>query len=364
LATAVTVPQATKLGQIEGVQILRAVAVFLVAWLHAGQSMDGWRPVELPHFAAFGIDIFFVISGFIMSSILLRARQEPGIRATWGFLKRRLIRIFPIYWVFALLESVRLLHSHSFFLQNYPPSFLLLPGLFPRYPLVVGFSWTMIFETFFYYVLAATLLVTVKRAVPVSIAVFGVVVILGQVVGAQSPTWVVVSSPILLEFILGSIAALAFSRFGQQKRPGIALLTLGVAASLYMRAYPDQGGAAGMSMVLSSVGAVRHVLTWGMAAALIVSGVIFWSPAVQSLPGRIAVMLGNASYSAYLASALVIEYACRFLLKVGGQPSLAKEVLFQFLLVSAVFLGGWLSYRFVERPMIHWLRIGGGIDQR
>lgn len=354
----------SKIGQIDGLQILRAVAVFLVAWLHAGQQLDKWRVVELPHFAAFGIDIFFVISGFIMSSILLRTKESPGIRATWGFLKRRLIRIFPIYWVFALLESVRLLHSHSFFLHNFFPSFLLLPGLFPRYPLVVGFSWTMIFEMFFYYVLAATLLVTVKRAVPVSIAIFGVVVILGQVVGAQSPTWVVVSSPILLEFILGLVAGLSFDRFGKQKRLGIVLLTLGIAASLYMRAYPDQGGAAGMSMVLSSVGAMRHVLTWGVAAALIVAGMIFWSPAVQSLPGRIVVMLGNASYSAYLASALVIEYACRFLLRVGGQPSLAKEVFFQVLLVAAVFLGGWLSYRFVERPMIHWLRIGGGIDQK
>lgn len=213
----------------------------------------------------------------------------------------------------------------------------------------------MIFEMFFYYVLAATLLVSVKRAVPVSIAIFGVVVLLGQVVGAHSPTWVVVSSPILLEFILGSVVALAFGRFGQRKGLGIALLALGVAASLYMRAYPDQGGAAGMGMVLSSVGAFRHVLTWGTAAAMIVAGVIFWSPSVQNLPGKIAVALGNASYSAYLASALVIEYVCRFLLKIGGRPGLAKEVLFQFLLVMSVFLGGWISYQRVERPVIEWL---------
>jgi peptidoglycan/LPS O-acetylase OafA/YrhL len=111
-----------------------------------------------------------------------------------------------------------------------------------------------------------------------------------------------------------------------------------------------------MDMVLSSAGAIRHVLTWGTAAALIVSGVIFWSPSVQSLPGKLAVVLGDASYSAYLASALVIEFACRFLLKVGSQPSLAKEVLFQFLLVGFVFLAGWLRYRFAEQPMRLWLK--------
>jgi exopolysaccharide production protein ExoZ len=353
-----TLPLPAKIGQIDGLQILRAIAVFLVAWLHGGQMLGDWRVAELPHFGAFGIDIFFVISGFIMSSVLLRTKQAPGAGATWGFLKRRLIRIFPIYWVFAVLESFRLLHGHGFFLQNYFPSFLLLPGLYPRYPLVLGFSWTMIFEMFFYYVLAAILLVTVKRAVPVSIALFGAAVLLGEVIGIQRPFWITFSSPILLEFIFGAVAAVAFLRFGQRRRLGIAMVIVGAAMSLYMRAHPQQGGAAGIDMVLSSGGVTRRVLTWGLAATMIVSGVIFWSPSIQSLPGRIAVILGNASYSAYLASALLIEFTGRLLLKLGGHapPSLGKEALFQFILVVTVFIGGWVCYQFVEWPMIRWLQ--------
>ena len=342
--------------QIDGLQILRAVAVLLVAWLHGGQILGDWRVVELPHFAAFGIDIFFVISGFIMSSILLRTRQAPGVHATCVFLKRRLIRIFPIYWLFAVLNSLRLLHGRGFFLQNYFPSFLLLPGLYPKYPLVVGFSWTMVFEMFFYYVLAAILLVTVKRAVPISIVLLGAAVLLGVAVGAQRPVWIILSSPLLLEFIFGAVFALAFLRFGQRRGLGIIVLLVGVAFSLYLRSHPQQGGAAGIGMVLSSVGAMRHVMTWGIAAVLIVSGVIFWSPSIQSLPGRIAVVLGNASYSAYLSSALLIELASRLLVKFGGNATIGKEVLFQMVIVVTVFLGGWLSYQFVERPMIRWLQ--------
>ena len=355
LALDTSLPLPAKIGQIDGLQILRAVAVVLVAWLHGGQTLGYWRVIELPHFGAFGIDIFFVISGFIMSLVILRTRQAPG--TAWSFLKRRLIRIFPIYWVFALLESARLLHGHAFFLQNYFPSFLLLPGLFPRYPLVLGFSWTMIFEMFFYYVLAGILLlVTVKRAVPVSVAFFALAVLLGRVTGVGNPAWITFTSPILLEFAFGSIAALAFLRAGQRLIIGVAMLTVGVAISLYLRAYPQQGGAAGVDMVLSSAGAMRHVLTWGVSAALIVSGVVFWSPTTNSLPARIAVILGNASYSAYLASPLLIEFTGRLLMKLGGRPTLGKEVLFQFLLVVAVFLGGWLSYQLVERPMIRWLK--------
>jgi exopolysaccharide production protein ExoZ len=351
-----TLPLPAKISQIDGLQVLRAVAVFLVAWLHAGQELGDWRVAELPHFAAFGIDIFFVISGLIMCSVLLRNRQVPGIRATWGFLKRRLIRIFPIYWVFALLESARLLHGRGFFLRNYFPSFLLLPGLYPRYPLIVGFSWTMVFEMFFYYVLATILLFTVRWAVPVSIAFFGAAVLLGRMFGVQHPVWITFTSPMLLEFIFGAIAAVALFHFRPRRRFGIAVLIVGVAASLYMRAHPEKGGAAGIDMVLSSVGAMRHALTWGLAAMMIVSGVVFWSPSIQSLPGRIAVILGNASYSAYLASPLVIEFTGRLLIKLGRHATVGEEVLFQTVIVLVVFLVGWVSYQFVEWPMIRWLQ--------
>ncbi len=290
-----------------------------------------------------------------MSSLLLRVRQAPGPSAMWGFLKLRLIRIFPIYWVFALLAAARLLHGHGLFLQNYFPSLLLLPTLYPRYPLLLSFSWTMVFEMFFYYTLAAILLVTVRWAVPVSIAILGAAVLLGAAVGVVSPVWVVFSSPMLLEFVVGIVAALAFARFGPQRRLGIALLTIGVAISLYMRAYPEQGGAAGIGMVVSSVGAMRHVMTWGVAAVLIVFGMIFWNPTIQSLLGKVAVTLGDSSYSAYLASAIVLELTGRLLVKVGGRASTGKEILFQIIMVAAVFIGGWISFRFVERPMIRWL---------
>jgi exopolysaccharide production protein ExoZ len=204
--------------------------------------------------------------------------------------------------------------------------------------------------------LPQSLLVTVKRGVPVSIAFFGAAVLLGEVIGIQRPVWITFSSPILLDFIFGAIAALAFLRFGQRRRLGIAMLIVGVAISLYMRAHPQQGGAAGIDMVFSSGGVTRRVLTWGLAAMMIVSGVIFWSPSIQNLPGRIAVILGNASYSAYLASALLIEFTGLLLIRLGGHapPSVGKQALFQIVLVVTVFLGGWICYQFVEWPMIRW----------
>jgi exopolysaccharide production protein ExoZ len=130
---------------------------------------------------------------------------------------------------------------------------------------------------------------------------------------------------------------------------------VGSIASLYLRAYPQQGGAAGIGMAVSAEGVMRHVLTWGLSAALIVSGVVFWLPVIRTPLGKVAVVLGNASYSAYLASSLLIEFTARFLVKLGG-PSVARVVLFQIVIVGVVFLGGWISYHFVERPMTRWLQ--------
>lgn len=342
--------------RLDGVQMLRAVAVLLVAWLHAGQQLGDWRVKEVPHFSAFGIDIFFVISGFIMSWGLLRSRQAPGVATAWEFLKRRLIRIYPIYWLFAIVNSARLLHGHGFFLQNYFPSFLLLPGLYPRYPLVVAFSWTMVFEMLFYYLLSAVLLVTLKRAVPVFIALLAAAVLVGDVVGVRDPTWTPFSSPLLLEFVFGAIVALIFLRFGQRTEIGMGVLLIGVISSFYLRAHPEQGGAAGIAMAVSSVGAMRHVMTWGLAAASIVAGVIFWSPRIQGLSGRAVISLGNASYSSYLASAIVLEFSVRILIPLGGRSSVAKEVLFQAVMVLTVLVAGSISYKFVESPVIRWMQ--------
>lgn len=339
--------------QIDGLQILRSVAVVLVAWLHAGQEVGQSR---LPHFWAFGIDIFFIISGFIISSVVLRTKEKAGPRAMWRFLKRRLIRIFPIYWFFCILASARLIHGHGFSLATFFPGYFLLPNLYPQHPLVVAFSWTMIFEMFFYYSLAAALLVTVKHAVPLVIAVFAVLVVVGHFVGIQRPTWIIVANPMVLEFVIGAVLALIFIRFGQQKRLGIAMVALGAAGALYLRAHPLQGGALGIDVVLVSVQMMRRVLTWGMAAALLVGGVIFWSPSTHSPVSKLAVILGNASYSTYLASALLIELAVRLMTKPGEYLSLQRLALTQTLVVVFVMFGGWVCYQFVEWPMLRWLR--------
>ena len=354
-----TLPLPAKIDQIDGIQVLRAIAVLLVAWFHSGAPIEGNHPRNLPDLGVFGVDIFFVISGFIMSTILLRPTLGPGPAASWYFLKRRLLRIFPIYWVFAGLVALRMLRSHVLFMDNYLPSVFLLPAVtYPHFALLVPFSWTLVFELMFYSIVGLMLLVTARHAVTVSMAAILGAVACGAVVGVQHPVAIIALNPLLLEFVLGMLVALAYQRFGRQKVVGIVVLGMGVAAAVYLRAFPPQA-ADGMHMVLAGTKVIQRVLTWGCAAALIVGGMVFWSPSMKSSVGGFFVLLGNSSYSAYLVSAWALEFVSRAMLKMsveGQEASLAAVVLMRLIVVASVFFAGWLCYQFIEWPLIRKLR--------
>jgi peptidoglycan/LPS O-acetylase OafA/YrhL len=355
-----TLPLPAKIRQIDGLQVLRAIAVVLVTMLHARQSLMLIAPAGLPDFGSYGVDIFFVISGFIMSSIVLHSQQSPGPGAAWRFLKRRLIRIFPIYWVFAVAVAARLLLGQGHRLDpNLLPAFLLLPNAhFPYLLTLVDFSWTMMFEMFFYYVFAAVLLVSVRHAVEVVIVLLSCAALLGNFIGTERPYLVVVLSPMLLEFLFGAVLALLHRRLGVKRGAGIGMLLLGIAASFYLRSFTSIR-TNGIHEVIAGRGLMPGVLTWGVAAALIVGGIVFWQPSFDSGPGKVAVVLGNASYSAYLASGLAIEFTFRLLLNrlpVATPLSYGMEALYEVSLVASTFCVGWVCYQFIEWPMLRSLQ--------
>jgi exopolysaccharide production protein ExoZ len=348
-------PLPSSLRQIEGLQVLRAAAVFQIAWAHVGQdfqSSAGAPPFDL---GIFGIDLFFVISGFILSTIVLRSRERPGTHAGWEFLKRRLIRIFPIYWIFAALTALRLLLAHHELGVHYVPSVLLLPSpIYPRWWLLVPIAWTLVFEMFFYYLLSAIQLVTVKHAVQAMILILGGAVTIGSVYHIRRPYLIVFANPILLEFVFGACIALIYRSLGRCRLQGIILTVLGVICVIAVKLFFNNG-ATSMQMILTDDHVMYRALTWGAAAALVVAGIIFWSPSSKQAAWRGFVAVGDASYSAYLASPLVLEFAARALraaLRSSSPVSGGAVLLCWLVLSSAVLAAGWISYQLIEWPML------------
>jgi exopolysaccharide production protein ExoZ len=346
--------------QIDALQVLRAFAVLLVIWVHASQDLKISTGRELPSLGIFGVDLFFVLSGFILSWVVLRSGEQPGPRAAWRFLLRRLIRVMPIFWFFAIPNVLVLMHRHEFTLARYWPALLLVPP--PHYPglsLVVDYSWTMMFEIMFYTLLSLVQLFTVRRAVPTLIVVLAVLGSMDLWVSIQRAYLSFLFNPILVEFILGAAIALLLQRFGRRKSGGASLVLLGIAGAFVCQGlHSRETWSLGPAMLLADQGVWLRVGTWGLCAAVIVGGLVFWSPTPDGPIGRFAVLMGNASYSAYLGSGLVLLYLVGYLNRrlAGHRVSVLAEIALELAIATVIFAVGIAAYQWVEWPMLHKLQ--------
>src|SRR5215467_252489 len=147
--------------RIGGIQVLRALAAVLVTICHAqaeiakiGGLASAWPPAALANLAGFGVDLFFVISGFIM--VYSTDQLFGTAHGPMEFLKRRLLRIVPLYWIVTSLYLALTLLIPEF-AKGYPAGFLIASYLFipaarPDGVIepLVGQGWTLNYEMLFY----------------------------------------------------------------------------------------------------------------------------------------------------------------------------------------------------------------------
>ena len=142
-------------GKIESIQFLRFVAATLVALFHSTLAIEKFFAGNLPplflrisNLGAAGVDIFFVISGFIMIITSFSDSREPF--SPRRFLARRAIRIYPIYFIYSAFYLVfydLFATGKDVSLLQVLGSLFLLPG-FSSY--IIGPGWTLSFEIYFY----------------------------------------------------------------------------------------------------------------------------------------------------------------------------------------------------------------------
>jgi exopolysaccharide production protein ExoZ len=360
---AVTLPlPAPGTSQIDVLQLIRAVAVLLVAWIHAGQMLVMEGHPETPDLGIFGVDLFFVISGFIMTTILARPRQTAGPVAAWNFLKRRMIRIYPLYFIVLGLALLRAVLRHQHF-SPLLPTILLLPSPHPPYTIgLFNQSWTLVFEMLFYLVITAALLFT-RRAAQVAIVLLTVTVLLSTSFDIVRPVVVYLCNPIVLEFVFGAAIALIPRRLPTLRRLGPLLMLLGGALAVTLQALvPDTRHPAianGFQMILANDSVFRRAGTWGIAGALIVAGAVFWAPHIQSRFGKLGLLLGNASYSIYLTSEYALQVGVQVLKHTARSAQhmrLMQTLVCQVLLVVLSCAVGAASYLYLEWPIVRRLQ--------
>ena len=186
------------------IQYLRAIAALMVVCFHLHTS--GIFPISIwTSWLASGVDIFFVISGFIM----VRSTEGKGLSAKEFFVKR-LVRIVPLYWLLTCLaistSGVSLAHNAA--------SFLFIPVQHPefgKYWPILEPGWTLNYEMFFYLVFGLTFTLTPKRQLALIAILFSLLVLAGAIFSLPGSIGFY-TNPLLLEFVAG----MAVARFARQ----------------------------------------------------------------------------------------------------------------------------------------------------
>ncbi len=330
------------------IQVVRALAAVLVVISHLTRLLQvrvGTELAPLTFIGASGVDLFFIVSGFVMVYV---TPQRPGARE---FLLRRVIRVAPLYWLMTLFYGCIFLvvpgmfQSYRFRLDNFILALLFLPShnsqgdILP--PLEQG--WTLVYEMFFYAAFAAASAFIFNRRIRALAVVFSLMALIGILVPhSQNALVVTYSNPILFEFLAGCALGSLYSRgkLGFSKRT--AMLLIGAAVACLA-----------LSPALTAIRCPRLVY-WGVPAFLLVLACVRLERFVAFDRMRWTLAIGDASYSLYLSHLIVLSVlALAFRLPAarwaGGIP-LAPAFLVLCLLI------GWLCHRLVERPLLHFAR--------
>src|SRR5262245_42124199 len=319
------------------IQILRAVAALGVVLAHIFPGAV---------IGTAGVDLFFVISGFIMvyaSERLFGRGDAPRV-----FFLRRLARIVPLYWaVTAVLVAYPVLAGVDLAAVNLTPSVIL--GSFAFFPtprpdgsmLTVHFlGWTLNYEMFFYAVFAGFIVLSRQRAVASITALFAAIVILGLVFKPPQPLgfW---ADPIILEFCFGMLIASAY-RDGVRLAPAVGASLIVAAAAAFAAS-----AAWGYHLPWRAAG-------WGLpSAALIAACTLPKGSPNLGIVGRAFGFLGDASYSLYLVHfpVFLVDRKAWSLWGPADEPWLLALVLFASSITAAIVV-----YLFFENPLRKWLQ--------
>jgi exopolysaccharide production protein ExoZ len=331
--------------QLITVQILRAVAALMVVVFHVAQSWAedlGLASANVFSMGADGVDIFFVISGFIMCY----TTGEPAQRSATEFAAKRVARILPLYWgltigVFLLaMIAPGLLASTSANPEHLLKSLLFIPyaredgQLFP----ILFLGWTLNYEMFFYAVFTFALLAG-RWAHPLIIGGMALLAMLGLVLSPDGVFARFYTNDILLDFVWGCLLFLAWRRWPDVFRHLWPLAVLGFLLLVAQN--------------FREVDLPRGIKK-GLPAAMIVAGALGLSLR-QSAFRDGWVKMGDASYSIYLVHPFIIELVAKALLLTLGASLVSGAILLG--LSIAITIGvSLILFALWERPTNSWLR--------
>jgi exopolysaccharide production protein ExoZ len=342
---------ANRRGEIISIQYLRAFAALSVLITHVLQWPLADLNIHLLKTGRLGVEVFFVISGFIMTMIAGDGAFRPE-----RFLGRRALRIVPAYWAATLLVTALALALPSLFRTTVPTleglikSLLFIPSLNPKAPLLV-LGWTLDFEAFFYVVFASLFFLSSELRTLVLCILFAVLVATGLHLHNPSHVEDFYTSMSLIGFCAGTLVAQLY-RHGwltphADARHALIGAMLALLVAFYIVPWTDIDHTPLPAHLLMSITAVSIVL---LGLQIEVAGLL---PRVAMLK-----YFGDASYSLYLFHLFAIAAVWAIAKRLFD---VQQPLAYLGCAAAAIIAGigfGLVCHHLVERPFLNarWKR--------
>lgn len=333
--------------KLEGIQVLRGYAAMLVVVTHLWSVGVVSSALRFGRIGGLGVDIFFVISGFIMC-YSLRDRLAPG--SSLEFLKKRVFRVFPVYLIVLIPFLVEYITHGSAAKSPADPTLivgnlLLLPSFFggKDYRMLVGAAWTLTYELFFYVLFAGAIFFSKSKSRAICTVMICIVamVTLVNLLGLKgerlqwSNVQYMVGDTLFFNFVIGCICYFLWRKY---ERVVFSFWTA-VGSALVLTV---------VALALGKAGLPRFI-SLGLPAGIIVLIFLF----AELKTGRVTkllLFLGSASYSIYLVHAVISHWKY---MVIGD--SARENDLTGFLLTVGAATAGCIFYVLVEQPISHVL---------
>lgn len=319
-------------------QILRSLATLIVVLHHIDQSLYQYSTTS-PFFVLFrnygqiGVDIFFVLSGYIMYYTIKNNNRSGG-----AFFLDRFFRIYPVYWAMTFLLMLSLFtlpiesYNTSFTGETLIKSFLLIPSENPNgvgfYPfLYVG--WTLIFEFFFYTILSISLAIHRKYALiiaTISLSAFPLIFKGYNILGN--------SNNLIYEFVLGILIAYFFDYVKKTRFSHLLNTPLVIIPALALN-----------STAIYYIGFTFTVkcLSSGVIVLMFLFLEDFFKKNHKKV--RFFVHLGDISYSSYLVHPIILGW---FKVPFSATSSDALQYTYIAVVLVLIYILSAVSYKHIE----------------
>ncbi len=321
------------------IQALRGIAALFVVLEH----------VRFLNCGAFGVDIFFCISGFM----IMYTTHE----STEYFLRKRLIRILPLYYIMTIgTFSLLLLFPSMFEQTKADPIFLVKSLLFIPFDIGNGvlqpllrIGWTVNCEMFFYLLFLISFHISHKYRGLICSIILGGIAILAQLLPVNFAPLTFYGDPVMLEFILGILcyyAAWGIYNLYQKKPmprfllPFSLLLFVGLFAALVI------------NKQTTNILGFRRPLLWGTAGMVLVL-CAFVIGLFLTMP-RMLVALGNISFSLYLMHYYPVMLLDRAVFDFSSCS--ARSVIGVIISTVVCLIAAYIAWFIMEKKFTGWLR--------